>query len=153
MKHGRTVGLLAIAVCGLAVGGFGALVQPIDGDLLALWVAFLAVSIVCLGILGWQRVAASDDESEEVAPPPVPEPLVEEVLDERAEGACEFCRRASDSLSVEHITPQERGGTNVRTNLIGLCPPCVEKVDGGVYDPSELRDKVRRLENPEQTML
>ncbi|MEP7339689.1 MAG: HNH endonuclease [Acidobacteriota bacterium] len=47
---------------------------------------------------------------------------------ERAKGCCEYClsqaKFSPDTLSVEHITPYARGGTNDFDNLAASCQCC-----------------------------
>lgn len=47
---------------------------------------------------------------------------------ERAQGCCEYCRSqarfATDSFSVEHIIPREKGGATVMDNLALSCQGC-----------------------------
>lgn len=152
---GDRLALLVVPGIGFASGVAGLLVAPGGVALTAVWGGFVALSLVGGIVLGWQfvrhRSAADDRPAPET--PPLPEPLRREVREGRADGHCEFCRAEPESLSVEHVTPRADGGTNVRTNLVALCPTCLEKVADGVYDRSELRDKVRRRENPEKTML
>lgn len=141
------VGLFTALVGGLVVGSYGVLARPFEAGAPSLWVGFLALSAAGILILGWSEFVArrrTDDSPPET--PPAPEPLKEEVRDDRADGHCEFCRSDADSLSVEHVTPRAEGGPNVRRNLIALCPACAEKVEQGTYERGELRDKVRHLE-------
>lgn len=140
---------------GVLVGGYGLVAGPGGTGLSLVWGGLIGLSTLALVALGWRYFRERDTEEPEqpVATPPLPDPLRREVRDERADGTCEFCRTESDSLSVEHVTPRADGGANVRTNLVALCPTCVEKVDDGVYARSELRDVVSRQEHPEKTML
>ncbi|ELZ12537.1 hypothetical protein C479_04052 [Halovivax asiaticus JCM 14624] len=146
---------LAVLGGGLLVGGYGLVAGPGGSGLSFVWGGLVVLSALGIGALGWRFLCERDtDEPEQPIPtPPLPDPLRREVRDERADGNCEFCRTESDSLSVEHVTPRADGGANVRTNLVALCPACVEKVGDGVYARSELRDAVRRQEHPEKTML
>lgn len=146
-RRGSEVGIVAALVGGLAVGSYGVLARPFDMEVPILWIGFLALSAAGMLILGWSEFVArsrADDLPPET--PPAPEPLIEEVRDERADGHCEFCRADAETLSVEHVTPRSEGGPNVRRNLIALCPTCSEKVEQGTYHRGELRDKVRHLE-------
>ncbi|MFC3957062.1 HNH endonuclease [Halovivax cerinus] len=146
--------LLAVTTTGFVVGVGGLLAGPGGLPLSAVWGGLVVLSVVGGIGLGWQVVTERRSPNEaEPAPPPVPDPLRREVVEDRAEGHCEFCRTDSDALDVEHVTPRSDGGANVRTNLIALCPVCQEKVTNDVYDRSELADKVRRREHPEKTML
>lgn len=140
-------GIVAALVGGLAVGSYGVLARPFDTEVPILWMGFLALSAAGMLILGWCEFVnrpRADDAPPET--PPAPEPLIEEVREERADGHCEFCRSESETLSVEHVTPRSEGGPNVRRNLIALCATCAEKVEQGTYQRGELRDKVRHLE-------
>jgi len=148
------IALIVLGCAGL-VGGYGLVFGLGGNDLSMVWGGLAAVSALGIVALGWRalRQRASDEPEQPIPTPELPDPLREEVRDERADGHCEFCRTDADSLSVEHVTPRADGGSNVRTNLIALCSSCRAKVDDGVYARSELRDAVRRQEHPEKTML
>ena len=59
------------------------------------------------------------------------------------EGRCAYCGETFFPLTVDHIIPSSRGGTNSRSNLTAACWPCnSEKLD---FTPEEW--KAWRLEN------
>jgi 5-methylcytosine-specific restriction endonuclease McrA len=38
---------------------------------------------------------------------------------------CQYCgRRGTSNLTIDHVIPQCKGGTNTWTNLVTACPPC-----------------------------
>ena len=57
----------------------------------------------------------------------VPDDIKQAVI-ERANKCCEYCwsqsRSSSDPLSVEHIVPSSRGGSNKLDNLASSCQGC-----------------------------
>lgn len=151
---GGVVPLVVIAVC-LVVGGYGVWERPFDVGVPYVWEGVLLVSAVGFLYVGW-RLAAGRSSTADSAPPktpPAPEPLKEEIVDERADGYCEFCRTEAESLAVHHVVPRSEGGPNVRRNLIALCPTCLKKAADDVYARSELREKVRHLEDDQKRRL
>lgn len=58
------------------------------------------------------------------------------------EGHCAYCGESFFPLTIDHITPISRGGTDSRSNLTAACSPCnFEKLD---FTPDEW--KAWRLE-------
>ncbi len=51
-----------------------------------------------------------------------------QTVSDRAKGCCEYCQSQSDfatqSFSVEHITPISRNGSSALNNLALACPGC-----------------------------
>ena len=45
-------------------------------------------------------------------------------IQDRTEGACAICGNKPWSLSVDHIIPMSKGGTNTAENIQGLCLAC-----------------------------
>jgi 5-methylcytosine-specific restriction endonuclease McrA len=37
---------------------------------------------------------------------------------------CQYCGRQSRSLTIDHVTPRERGGPHTWTNLVACCSDC-----------------------------
>jgi 5-methylcytosine-specific restriction endonuclease McrA len=50
---------------------------------------------------------------------------------------CQYCGRRTGSLTVDHIIPKERGGTDTWENLVTACPACNRKK--GNRTPEEAR--------------
>lgn len=151
---GGVVPLIVLTGC-LVVGGYGIRERPFEVGVPYLWEGVVVLSAVGLLYVGWQLTVGRSSAGDSATPttPPVPEPLREEIVDERADGYCEFCRTEADSLTVHHVVPRSEGGPNVRKNLIALCPTCQTKADDDVYARSELRDKVRHLEDDQKRRL
>jgi hypothetical protein len=71
-----------------------------------------------------------------------------QLIIERAQGRCEYCRSpvdfATQSFSVEHIKPVSRGGQTITSNLALACPGC----NGHKYAKTEAPDPIDKTRVP-----
>jgi len=60
---------------------------------------------------------------------PPPAPKLRDLVEARADGRCEYCRRYQELVGdtffeVEHIRPRSRGGLTIPSNLAFACRRC-----------------------------
>jgi 5-methylcytosine-specific restriction endonuclease McrA len=67
---------------------------------------------------------------------------------DRAKGCCEYCRSqeayATEAFSIEHIMPQQHGGSTIAENLALACQGC----NNHKYDNTVAKDPVTGNEAP-----
>lgn len=51
-------------------------------------------------------------------------PLTRRNVFQRDNHRCQYCGTASDPLSIDHVVPRSRGGTDVWENVTTACLPC-----------------------------
>ena len=77
----------------------------------------------------------------------VKRPLVQRRLSRRAvfyrdKFVCQYCRKETRSLTLDHIMPRSRGGPHVWNNVVSACIPCNHRKAG--HTPREANMKLLR---------
>ncbi|MCS5692476.1 HNH endonuclease [Cyanobium sp. FGCU-6] len=71
-----------------------------------------------------------------------PLPLTRRNLFQRDGHVCQYCGRADEPLSIDHVFPRSRGGGDVWENVTTACLPC--NVSKGNRTPREAGMRLRR---------
>ncbi len=54
--------------------------------------------------------------------------------------ACQYCGKRGKTLTIDHVLPKDRGGSNAWENIVACCTECNNKK--GNHTPSEARMKL-----------
>jgi 5-methylcytosine-specific restriction endonuclease McrA len=52
---------------------------------------------------------------------------------------CQYCGRASNDLTLDHVVPRHRGGTHTWDNLVAACKPCNHRKGGKLPEEARMR--------------
>ena len=93
------------------------------------------------------NLTKENNQQKEPRPPEVPDLSWEEKerFKEAVGYRCENpnCREP-DIVDIHHIIPKSRGGTNMKNNIIVLCPLCHAKADRGQYNRLRVQGWISR---------